>query len=458
MTARADRRRRRGVVGLVVVIVLVLSAGALVAFGVFTLLDSEAGRAVEVDERPVVVLPATPNGVLAVADERGRLTSVVVATLAPEGVGGSIAAVAVNADADAGFGEEPVPLDTVFDADDPESLRTTMESMLGLTIERVGVATDDDLADLVGPLGPVVAELPADVVDSDGVGTGVVASAGRASLPTGTVTDSLLAVDTTGAAYDHHRLDVAIWSALAEAAPVADGVDAPSPDDPPPASIGDLFEALWSGPVAVRDLALAAVVAADSNPPAVDAVVLDRRDVLLVFTQVSPSLVARPGEALSFRMEARYNETQLEASEGLFESNSELMRRAIGELLFFQANPVSTAIAPAEEGAPSITRIEVADPRFVDDMELLAEPLFGPSEIVVASTVIQGIDVVVELGTGYIDLRVEDEARSNGGESAATGAGGDDGSGDSRGDDSPDGGAAAGDGAEETGTTVVADE
>ena len=195
MTARPVRRHRRALVGMLLAIVLVIVAGALTVIGVLTLLDSEAGVTVEADDRPVVALPSTPNALLAIADDEGRLTSVVVATLRPEGVGGTLVTFPVDADADAGFGSEPRPLDTLFDPDDPEAFRQAVESMLAITIERVAVVDQVALADLLAPVVPIDVDLPARAIDSDRAGSGVIARPGRRELQGRLVVAALTAFD-----------------------------------------------------------------------------------------------------------------------------------------------------------------------------------------------------------------------------------------------------------------------
>ena len=381
--------------------VLLIGAGVLVSVGVMTLLDSEEGEVVAADVRPVVALPSTSNALLAVADDEGNLTSLVVATLDPSGEGGSIVTIPVNADAGAGFGAEPEPLDELFDPEEPDVFRETVESMLAIAIEGVAIVSGDELAELIEPLTPVDVDLPEDVVDSDTAGSGIVVESGEQTLPRPLVVEALSARDESGVAYDHHDVDVEIWSRLAETAPA---LPARADPDQPPETAEDLFADLWRGEVSVRDLALAIVVA-DPDEPSIDSVIVDQRDSLLVFAQISPALVSKPNQALSFRVVVRFNDEQLEASDGLFASNSELARRFIGEILFFQGNVVSVDTKPAGEGAAAVTRVEVADPRFVNDLETLAPPAFGESEVVEAGTVIEGVDVVVTLGTGYIDLK-----------------------------------------------------
>ena len=78
------------------------------------------------------------------------------------------------------------------------------------------------------------------------------------------------------------------------------------------------------------------------------------------------------------------------------------MLDVIGEMYFFQANVVSVDTQPAPAGAAAVTLIEVAEERFIADMEAIAPIVFGESEVVLASTLIEGIDVVITLGTDYI--------------------------------------------------------
>ena len=71
-------------------------------------------------------------------------------------------------------------------------------------------------------------------------------------------------------------------------------------------------------------------------------------------------------------------------------------------MLFFQANVVSVDTQPAPDGAAAVTLIQVAEERFIADMEAIAPIVFGESEVVLASTLIEGIDVEITLGTDYI--------------------------------------------------------
>ncbi len=411
MTALRKRRQRRTVFGGVAAMVLMIGAMALTLIGLLTLRDSEEGETVGVDDRLVEAFPATPNLALAVTDDEGRLTSLVVATLLPEGLGGSIVTVPVNGDANIGLGPTPQPLASVFTPENPEGLRETVESLLSIVVERVEVADAERLAELIGPVTPIEVDLPTDVIDSRTVGSGIVASAGPQMMRLSVAVDALTAVDDSVPIADQHPNKVEIWSAIAREAPTTAKVAVSSVDGqgpPAPVDHEEFFRRLWSGPVQARDLDTdAGLTALAENPDDVDMVVVDRRDSLLVFTQISPSLVSTPNEGLTFRLEVRYSDEQLAAADSdRFSTRSQVARTLIGELLFFSANVNSVDEAPATDGAPEVTRIEVAQELFVDELEVFAPLIFGEAEVVVATTLLDGVDAVVTLGTAYLDAEL----------------------------------------------------
>ena len=110
MTASADRRRRSTIVGAVAGLVAIIAVVAVSIVSYRTLRTSEEGRSPEVDVRDSVSFPSTPNAVLGVVDDLDRLTSIVVLTLDPSGVGGSIVTIPVNADQTNGFGPTRLPI------------------------------------------------------------------------------------------------------------------------------------------------------------------------------------------------------------------------------------------------------------------------------------------------------------------------------------------------------------
>jgi hypothetical protein len=407
VTAIARRRTRRTIVGAVAAVLLVMAASAMFVVGVVTLSNSQEGEAVGVDTRPRMQLPATPNALLAVTDENGRLASVVVMTLLPEGQGGSIVTVPVNADTTAGFGLQRRPLDESFEADDVEELIASVEEMLAITVQRAEIVDADGLEALLPDVDALRFVVPNDVIDTQG-GGGVISTAGPQRFTRSEMVSILTAIDDDAEVDISHANDVVVWEALAQTAPVSVPPE-PVPLDElgrpiAPATVGELMTRLWQGEVAVRDL-LVIPIAEDENPTGVDVVLIDRRDSNLVFAQVSPGLVSTPNTGLTVRIVANFTDDELAEAGGAYESTSDLAVELIGRLLFLGGNVPSVDTAPT--GAPPITIIEVAEARQIQESIEAAEALFGEAEVRVAETVIEGIDVEVTLGMSYLAREAE---------------------------------------------------
>jgi hypothetical protein len=389
VTALAARRKHVTVVGAVVALILVMSASVMFAVGVNTLSNSQEGESVGTDDRPREQFPVTPNALLAVQDDDGDLVELVVLTLLPEGQGGSIVPVRVDADATSGFGAQRRPLDEEFDPDDLEALVGAVEEMLSISLQRAALVDAEVLESLIEPIGTV----PTD-------GDVAVESSAPSSLTPAQAAE-VLTVDRPDANAAHVD-DVAVWEALGSAAPLVTPPEPVPTDDLgrpiEPATVEELFERLFEGPVGVRDLAPSPTPPQGSRR--LDPAVIDRRDSGLVFAQVSPALVSTPNPGLKMRVVAPFTEAQLAESGGPFESTTELMVDFIGRMLFSQNNVVSAATAPS--GAPPVTVIEVIDPRFLEQVEESADDIYGPAEVRLADTVLEGVDIEVTLGMSYL--------------------------------------------------------
>ena len=317
--------------------------------------------------------------------------------------------VPVNADATSGFGLQRRPLNESFDPSDPEAFVAAVEDMLSITIERSAVVDPAGLEALLEPLGPVQVVLPDAVIDTDAIDTGdqvfattvpddtvvndtvpddtlpdttdpdssvpddgesqvvgddgVIVTAGPQILETAQVVEVLTAIDESVPAYDQHPLDVAMWSAIAQLAPISvppEPVTTDAQGSPvAPDTVGDLASLLFDGPVGVRDLAVSPSTAM-TNPTDSDVVVLDRNDSVLVFAQISPSLVSTPNTGSKVRVEVSFTDDQLAQTDGLYETNSDVAREMVRLVLFLQGNVVSVDTSPS--GAPEVTLVEVADP------------------------------------------------------------------------------------------------
>ena len=403
MTAIAQRRTRRTVIGAAFALLLVATASTMFAVGFVTLSNSREGEAVGVDTRSRVQFPVTPNALLAVTDESGRLASLVVMTLLPEGQGGSIVTVPVNADATAGFGVQRRPLHESFDVADDGGLIASVEEMLSITVQRAEVVDAAGLEAMLSGIGASRLELPNDVVDTRG-GGGVIATAGPQTFTLTEMIDILVAIDDDAEIDVSHPNDVAVWSSLARSAPVSVQPE-PAPLDDlgrpvEPTTVTELVTRLSQGEATVRDLLVVPLADAE-NPAEVDVVLIDRRDSTLVFAQVSPGLVSTPNIGTKARIVANFTDEQLATAGDLYDSLSDLVAELIGRFLFLSGNVVS--VETAATGAPAVTIIEVADERQLQETIDVAGVLFGDAEVRVSEVVLEGVDTQVTLGMSYLE-------------------------------------------------------
>lgn len=403
MTAHPGRRRRRTIFGAVIAGALTISAAALTVVGTLAVANSTEGEAVAVDERLVSALPATDNGALAIVDDDNRLTSVVVVTLRPAGGGGSIVTIPVDTDASNGFGDERLPLASLLDPDDPDAFFGQLEDTLAITLQFGEIVGPDRLAELLAPVLPFAATFPSDVTDSDSAGDGLIVEAGIVELDEGLVSEVLQSVDLEAGERLRHSIDVAVWSGAADAAGDGVGTEVALDDAGRPAtsaSLDEVFGRLWNGPVQARDLALLS----PRPPGAGSSVVLDRADVVLVFAQVSPARVSTPLPGPVFRVVVPLRDEQIEESDSGFGTRRDVARKLVEELLFYEVNVVSVDATAGLDPAPEVTLVEVADPDFVDVVAIFWPAVLGEIDVVLADSLIDGVDVVVHLGTGYLDV------------------------------------------------------
>lgn len=418
MTASAERRRRSTIVGAVAGFVGVLAIIAVSMVAVTTLRSSEEGRSPEVDERVIVSFPSTPNALIGVVDDLDRLTSLAVLTLSPAGVGGSVAVIPVNADQTNGFGPSRLPISrqpyTPGDEELERLLQFELEPLLTLTIERVAVMGPDELAGLLAPLGAIEVDLPEAVIDSDTSGSGIVVLEGEQELTTEELVEAFTAIDGDGPSYSHHDVDVALWSGVAAAAAETTAEVSLDGDGRPivPDGFDSFWERLMGGTVQSRDIAIDPRAGRNAdNDTGADFVVVDRWDALLVFGSISPGLVSKPNESLSFALNVGFDESQVsvlgEDASGFAITKASMTRRFVGEMLFKQANIVAVDLADRPGSVPSVTRIEIVDANMEADVRAVSERFFGEAEIVVATTVTDGVDAVVTLGADFLVQRQE---------------------------------------------------
>jgi len=279
--------------------------------------------------------------------------------------------------------------------------------MLSITVQRAEIVDAAGLEAMLPEIDALQLVLPDDVVDTRG-GGGLISAAGPQTFTSRELVAILAAIDDEAEVDVSHANDVAVWEALAKTAPVEVPPEPVAVDDIgrpiPPDTVGDLVERMWQGEVTVRDLLLADLDELE-NPTGVDVVLIDRRDSTLVFAQVSPGLVSTPNTGLKARIVANFTDEELDATDGLYDSSSELAIELIGRLLFLSGNVVS--VETAGTGVPPVTLIEVVDESQLEETIAAAETLLGGAEVRVSTTVLEGVDVQITLGMSYLEHEVD---------------------------------------------------
>jgi hypothetical protein len=377
---------------------VVLAAG-LGAAGYAAIANTTDGQVVG-GGTPEVTFPATPTATVAIIDDSGSLSSVAVLTVRPAdddgapGRGGTVVPVPISADSSGGFGAERTPLNETVDLFGPETLDDEVPLLLGVGIDELLVLDEDELADWLAPVGAIEVDLPAPVSDAAGV---QIAAAGPQTMSPDEIAAVLSAVDPTVPGADRYAVDVAIWRAIADV--VGDGLASPlaTPVDTTAgqAAGGDVPSLVTSGPIAVQPLRTTPIVSLDRNPRGVDAVALDRPEVLVIFGHIAPSKVAAPNPGYNFRVVSSYSDDQLDGPTRL-----DVAYTATEALLGVEANVISVDTSAGEAAAPTV--IEVSDESLAAAAATLSE-VFGPVEVRIAERRIAGVDVVAKLGTEYLD-------------------------------------------------------
>lgn len=404
MTASNERRRRSTIVAAVLAAIAIALTAGITAVGASTLVNSRAGRDASADRLPSVRLPVTPTALVAVVTDDGDLTTMAAMVLDPSGVGGSLVPLPATADATLDLGDERLPLDETYELEGVESFLNSVEVMTAMSFDVVEVVTADRLAEIVGRLGAVEVDLPVPLLDDDAPEP--VVDAGPSVLGPDEVAAALVASTSTLPGRELDPARFAVWAAIADRVGAGTGqvgrVGGGAPV-PTPADLDEFLDRLFSGRVGYRDL-VARVPSSDRNPRSVDVVVLDRAEVLLVFSQIAPARVATPNESFTFRIEVGFGDDDL-APLGI--NNADVARDVINRLLFARANVVSV-VTDGEE-VPDVSRATVVDPSLIDRVEDGWTELLGAIEVRPAEFQIVGVDATIVVGRSYLELRETEE-------------------------------------------------
>ena len=382
MSALASVRRKRTAVMLTVNLLAVVALGGFGLAGVRALKRYEGATKVSVESK---TLPITPVGMLATVDSDDVLTSIAIFVLkAGDQLGGSIVSVPVSSDSTAGGGEDRVPLTQVYAEGGAEALVLGVESVLSITIDVSSVASAADAEGLLNPVSPVAAQLPTDVLGTSSAGTVTLFDAGEHDLSAAETAEVLTATADGQRDADRRGNIEALWSGVAAA--VGAGrttADAAVDGVASIASLGDLMNRLFAAPVEARGLPAAPLPAAD-NPGDKDVEELIRYEAIFVLASVAPASMSAPTTGLMFRIEAP-------------PGYEERVKFAVAAILVLGANVISVYLGGEVHEA---TRYYIDDPRLVEEAES-NNALFGDPETRTPELPIEGIDVILQLGTDF---------------------------------------------------------
>jgi hypothetical protein len=331
------------------------------------------------DGLPVLALPQTPTGVLAVTGDDGRLTAVSIVVLAPNGLGGSVVELPVTVDTMGGVDGERLPLDQAVAANGIESLESTVEAVLAFEIDFVKVVDEAAAAVLFGPIAPIEVDLPTDAVVNRST---VVFEQGPNSFDAAAAATFLVTKSTVLSDRSRRDNTAAFWNAfVAAVGPGVSSADA--------SQAVDSFDRLWShviaGPVGFRSIAVQALPPAQ-NADGLDVEVLDVADAVLVLASIAPDSLSAPQPGLRFKLQAPPG----------YEAK---VKELIGAVIFLQGNVVVVTFdGPVQQQ----TDLLVYDGRDRADLEA-SNAILGEVAFPKPTVSIDGVDVTMVLGSAYLD-------------------------------------------------------
>lgn len=384
MTAFDDVRRKRTTVMAAASLAVLLAVGGLAYAGVKALRRYEGATKVGNES---IAFPSTPVGLLATVNADNVLTSLTVMVLQPNAApGGSLVSVPVSTDSTLGFGDVRTPFTEVYATGGAEALTLAVESALSITFDVSQVADPTAAAALLAPVGQITVNLSSSAGTDFPVGSNTL-------TPEQAV--QVLNFTEAGQPDRSRRADVeAVWEGVATAVGAGlptSGAATGSTVAGGPITFGslvDLFGVLLSGPVGARPLP-ADLIPAEKNPDGKDVEHLDQVDALIVLASIAPRSMSAPAPGLVYRIEAPAGyEVQ--------------MRVAVALVLFAGGNVQSVYLnAPRSEN----TQVLVGDERLRSQTGV-SDGLFGPTDVGAPDTKIEGVDVILRLGTTWLDSAI----------------------------------------------------
>lgn len=391
MTASAQLRRRYTQQAAVAVGVSFVLAIVLAIVGARTLASSTIGSEAGGDQgETVIALPETTTAFIGVVDDDGTLQSAALIVLDPSGVGGAVVPFEAAADISAGRADGVMPLRDALDADDATFFALDAESLTGLTFDVVEIVTASELADLLGGAGAVSLDIPTSVVSASGVQW----LQGRSSVSIEEATE-LLAIGSDAPVEFGAQLHAAVWNGIVNRLSGSEDAQ-PADDAVSPGSADEVIAALFAGDVETRPLNLYEVEGSDGA-----LVFYDWAETLLVASHLAPNRVTAPSASAVVRLLVPFTDDDLE---GTGRSVSDVAVVAVRRLSDVGLNvvSVSTGVNDDVTQAEELTEVWTGDESSVTEAAASFSELLGEVVAREGDYVVDGVDVVIILGTSFL--------------------------------------------------------
>lgn len=376
MSSLTTVRRRRTAFMVAITFVTVVALGGLLYAGGKALARYRGAKNTTIATVPI---PVTPVGMLATVDVKNRLTSIELVVEKPNGRGGgSIVNVPISADTNGVEGQR-VPLTEAYVQGGPDGLVQAVESILTVTIDQHVVLGPDQLTALLTPMQPFSVNFTSKVATTDKTGTVTLYPRGSQDLSAKQMTIAMNArVDTQKEASRLPTI-LALWSAIA----AANGAGRGTATVGTPASMDQLLAQVFAGQLLTRDLPLVDLPAGESSDA--DVQLLDRPEAVLVFATIAPSNMSAANLGLNFRIEAP-------------PGYDDRVKFVVASLLYLNCN---VQWVYANGPVHKETLVFLKDPA-------LSTQVGGPLQVFGTTVTndptyrIEGVDVIVQLGTDYL--------------------------------------------------------
>lgn len=376
MSALSRVRRRRTALMLAANLVVLVSVAGLLYTGAKALARYQGAKNTTVATIPI---PITPVGMLATVDLKNRLTSVEVFVEKPGGRGGgSVVVLPISADSN-GVDGQHVPLTEAYQLGGADGLAQAVESVLSLTLDQHIVLGPDDFTALLAPFSPFKVSFPTKVATTDKGSPVTLYPRGTTSLSAKQLTIAMSAkVDGDKEA---NRLPAiqAIWSAVAASVGPGRG----NATAAVPTTMKEIIDQVFAGSVLSRGLPVVALPDASSTTKDVD--LLDRADAVLVFATIAPSNMSAVTLGLNFRIEAP-------------PGYDDRVKFVVGSLLYLNCN-VQWVYTNGPVHPDTVVFFN--DPAITGQVGSV-DLIFGKVTTKEPEYRIQGVDVVVQIGTDFL--------------------------------------------------------